>query len=61
MNTLQYLIVDEILLARVLVQKKENSVLNGEYPDEDGVVENGIEPYTDETEYDNNKGQPLIV
>ena len=61
MNTLQYLIVDEILLARVLVTKKEDSNGHGEYTDEDGVVENDIEPYTDETEYDNNKGQPLVA
>jgi hypothetical protein len=60
LNTLQYLIVDEILLARVLVQKKEDSVGQGEYTDEDGIVEHDIEPYTDETEYDNNKAQPLV-
>jgi hypothetical protein len=47
------LIVDEILLARVLVSKKEGSVGQREYTDEDGVGENDIEPYTDETEYDN--------
>jgi hypothetical protein len=61
LNTLQYLIVDEILLARVLVPKKEDLVAQREYTDEDGVVENDIEPYTDETEYDNNKGHPVVV
>jgi len=56
------LIVDEILLARVLLQKRSGQVSNEEFTTEDGVAENGIEPYTDEdSEYDIHKGPPFII
>lgn len=59
---MQYLIVDEILLSRVLVQKKTDQVSHGEYTDEEGVMENGVEPYSDDdTEYNTNKRHPLIM
>jgi len=62
LNTLQYLLIDEILLARVLVQKRSDQVLHEEFTDEERVAENGIGPYMEEdSEYDNNKGQPFVI
>lgn len=60
LNTLQYLIVDEILLARVLVQPK---VLQTEYRDDetDGGVTDAYLGDDDETEYDSRKARPLIA
>jgi hypothetical protein len=57
LNTLQYLIVDEILLARVLEQKQE---IRTEYTDDESNTEETDE-YLDDTEYDTRKGQPLIA
>jgi hypothetical protein len=58
LNTLQYLIVDEILLARVLEQKPK---FQPEYTDEDNgdTVDDDLDD--DETEYDVAKGRPAIV
>jgi hypothetical protein len=50
--------VDEILLARVLEQKR---VLHTQYTD-DEITEDVAEEYLDdETEYDTRKGMPIIV
>jgi hypothetical protein len=59
LNTLQYLIVDEILLARVLEQPQK--VPPGEeYTDE---TDEETEDYMDNegTEYNIRKGRPVIV
>ena len=60
LNTLQYLIVDEILLARVLEQQPQKLPLGEEYTDE---TEEETEEYTDneQTEYDIRKGRAVIV
>ena len=58
LNTLQYLIVDEILLARVLEQKPK---LQTEYTDEDSGETADDDSDDDETEYDIAKGRPAIV
>lgn len=58
LNTLQYLIVDEILLARVMEQKKP--VYQG-YRDEDLSEDNTDEDFDEETEYDARKGRPILA
>jgi len=58
LNTLQYLIVDEILLARVLEQKPK---FQPEYTDEDSGETADDDLEDDETEYDIAKGRPAIV
>ena len=58
LNTLQYLIVDEILLARVLEQKPK---FQTEYTDEDSGETADDDLDDDETEYDIAKGRPAIV
>lgn len=60
LNTLQYLIVDEILLARVLEQQPHKIPSTEEYTDE---TEEETEEYTDneQSEYDTRKGRPVIV
>ena len=60
LNTLQYLIVDEILLARVLEQGKTVHART-EYTDEESVGEETDEYLDDETEYDTRKGRPVIM
>jgi hypothetical protein len=57
LNTLQYLIVDEILLARVLEQKQE---FHTQYLDNESTGDEA-EEYLDEREYDTGKGLPVIV
>jgi len=60
LNTLQYLIVDEILLARILDQKAN---VQTEYQD-DETNQEATEAYLDsddDTEYDIRKGRPLIA
>lgn len=66
LNTLQYLIVDEILLARVLESKKE-TFHNTEFRD-DRSMGDVAEEYIDDdgdddnvTGYDTRKGRPIIV
>ena len=56
LNTLQYLIVDEILLARVM---ERTPVWNG-YRDEENT-EDTPEDQEDDTEYDNRKGRPVFA
>jgi len=58
LNTLQYLIVDEILLARVLEQKPK---MPCEYRDEDSGETADDDLDNDETEYDVAKGRPAMV
>jgi len=58
LNTLQYLIVDEIILARVLEQKPK---MPPEYRDEDGGETSDDDLDNDETEYDVAKGRPVLV
>ena len=62
LNTLQYLIVDEILLARVMEQKSESVYTHGQYTDEESTgVENEDNYEDEETEYDTRKGRPAIL
>ena len=58
LNTLQYILVDEILLARVLEQKR---VLHTQYMDDESTEDIAEEYLDDETEYDTRKGRPLIM
>jgi hypothetical protein len=62
LNTLQYLIVDEILLARVLEQSP-NTFAHDRYTDEEhNADQTDIEHLDDEqTEYDIRKGRPAIM
>jgi len=59
LNTLQYLIVDEILLARVLEQKPEN--FQTQYTDDESAGEETDEYMDDDTEYDSRKGRPVVL
>jgi hypothetical protein len=62
LNTLQYLIVDEILLARVMEQKSQSVYTHGQYTDEESTgVENGGDFDDEETEYATRKGRPAIL
>ena len=58
LTTLQYLIVDEILLARVMEQKKP--VYQG-YRDEVLSEDDTDEDLDEETEYDARKGRPILA
>jgi hypothetical protein len=62
LNTLQYLIVDEILLARVLEQQK--GTFHTHFRDDEST-EDITEEYNDgddeATEYDPRKGPPIIL
>ena len=57
LNTLQYLIVDEILLARILEQKHN---LRTEYTDDEVSGEEVEGLLDEETEYEVGKGAPLM-
>jgi hypothetical protein len=50
--------VDEILLARVLEQKR---VLHTQYTDDESTEDIADEYLDDETEYDTRKGRPVII
>jgi hypothetical protein len=58
---LQYLIVDEILLARVLEQQPQKVAPGEEYTDETEEEETDEYMDNEETEYDTRKGRPVIV
>jgi hypothetical protein len=58
---LQYLIVDEILLARVLEQQPQKVAPGEEYTDETEEEETDEDMDNEETEYDTRKGRPVIV
>ena len=58
LNTLQYLIVDEILLARVMEQKKPE--WDTSYRDEE-AAEDTDEDLDEDTEYDARKGRPILA
>lgn len=62
LNTLQYLIVDEILLARVMEQKPQVVNPHGQYSDEESTgVESDICSDDEETEFNTRKARPVIV
>lgn len=58
LNTIQYLIVDEIILARVLEQKPKQYP---EYTDEESEETADDDLNDEETEYDIAKGRPVIA
>jgi len=59
LNTLQYLIVDEMILSRIMLKSQEPSEYRDEESDEDddGESTEGDE----ETEYDARKGIPVLA
>jgi len=59
LNTLQYLIVDEMILSRIMLKSQEPSEYRDEESDEDddGESTEGDE----ETEYDTRKGIPVLA
>jgi hypothetical protein len=56
---MQYLIVDEILLARVMEQRPAH--MHTEDTDEESIGEETEEYFDDDTEYHSRKGRPVIM
>jgi hypothetical protein len=59
LNTLQYLIVDEILLARIMEQDKP--AWHATYRDEEQTEDTEEDLLDEDTEYDANKGRPILA